>query len=137
MTVATNPTATTSSISAGTAPAASPSTATKPPLLALHDAAQQAGNLRSVLQDDKQRIGCFLGAGCPLGIYDEAGTKSIALIPAVVDLTKKVDEQLKAERSRIAAEEAKKAKLVSAAEIEAKSREVDGLKEFQSCTSDR
>ena len=92
--MATNPTATTSSISAGTAPAASPSTATKPPLLALHDAAQQAGNLRSVLQDDKQRIGCFLGAGCPLGIYDEAGTKSIALIPAVVDLTKKVAADL-------------------------------------------
>ena len=33
-------------------------------LPALHDAAQQARNLRHVLQDDKQRIGCFLGAGC-------------------------------------------------------------------------
>ncbi len=40
-----------------------------------------------------------------------------------------VAEQLKAERVRIAAEEAKKAKLVNAAEIEARSREVDGLKE--------
>lgn len=59
-------------------------------LPALHDAAQQARNLRQVLQDDKQRIGCFLGAGCPLGVYDEAGTESIVLIPAVVDLTKRV-----------------------------------------------
>lgn len=59
-------------------------------LPAIHDAAQQARNLRQVLQDDKQRIGCFLGAGCPLGVYDEAGTKSIVLIPAVVDLTKRV-----------------------------------------------
>jgi hypothetical protein len=56
----------------------------------LHDAAQQARNLRLVLQDDKQRIGCFLGAGCPLGIYDAAGAKSITLIPAVVELTKQV-----------------------------------------------
>lgn len=94
--MATDPTATTSSISASTASVASPSAATKAPLVALHDATQQAGNLRSVLQDDKQRIGCFLGAGCPLGIYDESGTKSVVLIPAVVDLTKKVAADLQA-----------------------------------------
>jgi len=94
--VATNPTAAAPPISAGSAPAASHTTATKPSLESLHDAAQQAGNLRSVLQDDKQRIGCFLGAGCPLGIYDKAGSKSIVLIPAVVDLTKKVAEGLQA-----------------------------------------
>jgi len=41
----------------------------------------------------------------------------------------KVAEQLKAERPRIFAEEAKRAKLSSANEIEAKAREVDGLKE--------
>ena len=68
--------------------------ATSPPakvvLDAIHDAAQQARNLRQVLQDDKQRIGCFLGAGCPLGVYDAAGKKSIVLIPAVVELTKRV-----------------------------------------------
>lgn len=40
-----------------------------------------------------------------------------------------VAEQLKTERARIVVEEAKKAKLASASEIEAKSREVDGLKE--------
>ena len=44
-------------------------------------------------------------------------------------VAEQVAEQVKAERSRIAAEEAKKAKLVSAAEIESKSREVEGLKE--------
>ena len=65
----------------------------------LHDAAQQARNLRQVLQDDKQRIGCFLGAGCPLGVYDEAGTKSIVLIPAVIELTKRVADGLQASDS--------------------------------------
>ena len=44
-------------------------------------------------------------------------------------VAEQVAEQVKAERSRIAAEESKKAKLVSAAEIESKSREVEGLKE--------
>lgn len=67
-----------------------------PALDSIHDAAQQARNLRYVLQDDKQRIGCFLGAGCPLGIYDAEGKKSIALIPAVVELTKRVADKLKA-----------------------------------------
>lgn len=62
----------------------------KLPLDAIHDAAQQARNLRQVLQDDKQRIGCFLGAGCPLGVYDEAGKNSIVLIPAIDELTKRI-----------------------------------------------
>jgi len=65
-------------------------TTAKAPLDAIHDAVQQARNLRQVLQDDKQRIGCFLGAGCPLGIYDAAGNKSVVLIPSVVELTKRV-----------------------------------------------
>ena len=43
-----------------------------------------------------------------------------------------VAEQLKAERVRVIAEEAKKAKLASAAEIEAKDRELEGLKEVLS-----
>ncbi len=60
----------------------------------IHDAAQQARSLRQVLQDDKQRIGCFLGAGCPLGIYDAEGQKSIVLIPAIVELTKRVAKGL-------------------------------------------
>jgi hypothetical protein len=66
----------------------------KPPFPMLHDAAQQARNLRQVLQDDKQRIGCFLGAGCPLGVYDDAGEKSVTLIPAVVELTRRIAEGL-------------------------------------------
>jgi hypothetical protein len=73
------------------------STPTAPkPLLKLHNAAQQAGNLRQVLQDNKQRIGCFLGAGCPLGVYDEVGEKSIILIPAIVELTKRITAGLDA-----------------------------------------
>jgi hypothetical protein len=74
-----------------TAPAAA---ATTLRLEAIHDAAQQARILRQVLQDDKQRIGCFLGAGCPLGIYDSAGKASVVLIPSVVELTKRVAESL-------------------------------------------
>jgi hypothetical protein len=58
----------------------------------IHDAAQQARNLRQVLQDDKQRIGCFLGAGCPLGIYDAEGQKSVVLIPAIIELTRRIAE---------------------------------------------
>lgn len=60
------------------------------PLRAIHDAAQQAKNLRHILEEGKQRIGCFLGAGCPLGIYDADGEKSMILIPAVDELTKRV-----------------------------------------------
>lgn len=74
--------------------AASSATFSKLPFDAIHDATQQARNLRQVLQDDKQRIGCFLGAGCPLGIYDAEGKSSIVLIPAVVELTKRVAEGL-------------------------------------------
>ncbi|VBT50638.1 hypothetical protein [Burkholderia pseudomallei] len=79
---------------AGVAAAATPATA--PLLPAIHDASQQARNLRQVLQDDKQRIGCFLGAGCPLGVYDAAGSKSVVLIPAVAELTKRVADGLHA-----------------------------------------
>jgi len=57
---------------------------------AVHDAGQQVRNLRQVLENNTQRIGCFLGAGCPLGIFDATGQTSIALIPAVVELTKRV-----------------------------------------------
>lgn len=79
------------------APAATAGTASSiaTSLPAMHDAAQQARNLRQVLQDDKQRIGCFLGAGCPLGVYDEKGIKSIVLIPAVVELTERIAGELK------------------------------------------
>jgi hypothetical protein len=45
------------------------------------------------------------------------------------EVADQVAEQLKAERARIIAEETKKAKLASDAEIEAKNREVEGLKD--------
>jgi len=89
--VSTNPIVGSSATAGSAVPA---TTTTTPALEALHDAAQQARNLRLVLQDDKQRIGCFLGAGCPLGIYDAAGKTSITLIPAVVELTKQVAANL-------------------------------------------
>lgn len=79
---------------AGPTAAAAPAAAPPKSLPAIHDAAQQARNLRQILQDDKQRIGCFLGAGCPLGIYDAAGSNSVVLIPAVVELTKRVADGL-------------------------------------------
>src|SRR4030067_3212506 len=79
---------------AGAALAASSATSSKLPFEAIHDAAQEACFLRQVLQDDKQRIGCFLGAGCPLGIYDAKEKSSIVLIPAVLELTKRVAEGL-------------------------------------------
>lgn len=89
----------TKSLITDTAPIAAPAVviaAPPPPMAAIHNAVQQAGNLRQVLQDDKQRIGCFLGAGCPLGIYDAEGNKSIGLIPAVIELTKRVAVGLQA-----------------------------------------
>lgn len=84
----------TTAAAAATALAAKSATSSQLILGAIHDTAQQARNLRQVLQDDKQRLGCFLGAGCPLGIYDEAGKSSIVLIPAVVELTKRVADGL-------------------------------------------
>lgn len=62
----------------------------------VHDASQQARLLRTALQDDKQRIGFFLGAGCPLGIYDDKEEKSLGLIPAVIPLTRKIATELQA-----------------------------------------
>lgn len=88
-----------SSISVTTPTHGAPLAATAPgklPFDTIHDAAQQARVLRQVLQDDKQRIGCFLGAGCPLGVYDAAEKNSIVLIPAIVELTKRVAEGLDA-----------------------------------------
>lgn len=65
-----------------------------PSLSRVHDAAQQTRLLRTALQDDKQRIGYFLGAGCPLGIYDDRGEKSLNLIPAVIPLTERIGKGL-------------------------------------------
>jgi len=76
---------------AATAPEVSAPTALAPPSTSgcpeLHDAARQAQLLREALQSDKVRIGYFLGAGCPLGIYDEKGETSLKHIPDVAGLT--------------------------------------------------
>jgi hypothetical protein len=87
------PAAASARAAAAVAPAAAGANA-KRALAELHDPAQEARNLRQVLQDDKQRVGCFLGAGCPLGIYDESGATSLELIPAVMKLTQRVAEAL-------------------------------------------
>ena len=52
-----------------------------------HDLIRQINLLRDALQSDKAKIGCFIGAGCPLGIYDVNGQKSLRLIPDVAGLT--------------------------------------------------
>lgn len=55
-----------------------------------HSVARQVELLRSSLQSEKRRVGLFLGAGCPLGIYDRDGIKSVGHIPDVAGLTVKV-----------------------------------------------
>ncbi|MEO8497306.1 MAG: SIR2 family protein, partial [Planctomycetota bacterium] len=61
---------------------------------ALHDAARQAQLLRDALQSDKVRLGCFLGAGCPSGVYDKDGNKGDPLIPDVARLSSHIRDQL-------------------------------------------
>lgn len=62
----------------------------------IHDPAHQVRLLREALQSDKVRIGYFIGAGCPLGIYDSKGEKSLGHIPDVAGLTRNVREKLAA-----------------------------------------
>jgi hypothetical protein len=50
--------------------------------------------LREALQSEKRRVGFLLGAGCPLGIYNEEGTQSVQYIPDVAGLTKAVSRGL-------------------------------------------
>ena len=60
-----------------------------------HDAARQARLLRDALQSDKVRLGCFLGAGCPSGVYDQDGKKlDPPLIPDVARLTSDIRSEL-------------------------------------------
>lgn len=62
----------------------------------IHDPEHQAILLREALQSDKVRIGYFLGAGCPLGIFDAQGEKSLGHIPDVAGLTQSIRKQLEA-----------------------------------------
>lgn len=84
-------------VDVNTPPAAPSAVSTPPKLAAIHDAPHQTRLLREALQSDKVRIGYFLGAGCPLGIYDEKDEKSLGHIPDVAGLTKKVCELLAAD----------------------------------------
>lgn len=52
-----------------------------------HDLPRQVRLLRDALQSDRVRVGLFLGAGCPLGVYDRKGENSLKLIPDVAKLT--------------------------------------------------
>lgn len=61
---------------------------------AIHDVLHQVNLVREALQSEKRRLGVFLGAGCPLGIYDAAGTKSLKHIPDVNGLTDEVGAAL-------------------------------------------
>lgn len=75
-------------------PASVVAPAPAPILPEIHDAYHQARLVREALQSDKVRIGYFLGAGCPLGIYDEKGEKSLGHIPDVAGLTANVRQKL-------------------------------------------
>ncbi len=67
-----------------------------PGLAPLHDVRHQVHLLREALQSEKRRLGFFFGAGCPAGIYDADGKKSLGLIPDVAGLTAAVEASLAA-----------------------------------------
>jgi|SRR5579862_3246286 len=53
----------------------------------LHDVRHQVQLIRGALESEKREVGFFLGAGCPLGIYDKDGNASVKHIPDVANLT--------------------------------------------------
>lgn len=63
-----------------------------------HNLQHQVGLVREALRSEKRRLGFFLGAGCPLGIYDESGSKSIKHIPDVAGLTSSIETKLAGEK---------------------------------------
>jgi len=60
----------------------------------IHDLQHQVGLFREALRSEKRRLGFFLGAGCPLGIYDKDDIKSIKHIPDVAGLTSLIETKL-------------------------------------------
>jgi hypothetical protein len=64
------------------------------PIIKVHDIIHQIRLLREVLNSEKRRVGFLLGAGCPLGIYDDKDANSLKLIPDVTGLTDAVYAQL-------------------------------------------
>jgi hypothetical protein len=63
----------------------------------IHDLPHQIRLVREALRSEKRRLAFFLGAGCPLGIYDEKGDKSIKHIPDVAGLTSAIEAKLTAD----------------------------------------
>lgn len=63
----------------------------------IHDVQHQVGLVREALRSEKRRLGFFLGAGCPLGIYDKNEAKSIKHIPDVAGLTSAIESKLAGE----------------------------------------
>jgi len=63
-------------------------------LESLHNVHHQVHLIREALQSEKRRLGFFLGAGCPLGIYDKDGEESLKHIPDVAGLTSAVGTDL-------------------------------------------
>lgn len=64
----------------------------------IHDLQHQVGLVREALRSEKRRLGFFLGAGCPLGIYDKDEAKSVKHIPDVAGLTSSIESKLAAEK---------------------------------------
>lgn len=64
----------------------------------IHDLQHQVGLVREALRSEKRRLGFFLGAGCPLGIYDKDEAKSIKHIPDVAGLTSAIESKLAGEK---------------------------------------
>ena len=59
-----------------------------------HDLQHQVGLVREALRSEKRRLSFFLGAGCPLGIYDKDESGSIKHIPDVAGLTLAIEKKL-------------------------------------------
>ena len=70
-----------------------------------HDLQHQVGLVREALRSEKRRLGFFLGAGCPLGIYDKEETQSVKHIPDVAGLTESIRHKLE-EASKVTEDEA-------------------------------
>ena len=60
----------------------------------IHDVVHQVRLVREALRSEKRRLGFFIGAGCPLGVYNKDGTVSTKHIPDVNGLTAAVDTAL-------------------------------------------
>lgn len=81
-----DPVTTTTTVPANVAPSIS--------LNMVHDLQHQIGLVREALRSEKRRLGFFLGAGCPLGIYDKDEIESAKHIPDVAGLTSSIESKL-------------------------------------------